>query len=100
MTRFSPGSVRTTVGGWFSHYRELQLTERIVFTAWSAALVATLLGLVGVSVYQGVAAQPQSEKCVVSVVSPIYSTVTGAQYRVVESSCGRYEINPAASATR
>ena len=100
MTRYSPSSVSSTVRGWIHHYRDLQLAERIVFTAWSAAILATLLGLVGVSIYQGVASAPRSEECLVSMVSPIYSTVTGTQYRIVESSCGRYEINPAAAATR
>ena len=99
MTRFSPGSVRSTVGGWISHYRELQLAERIVFTAWSAALLATLLGLVGVSTYQVAAAQPQTERCTVTLVSPIFSTVTGTHYRVVDSSCGKYQIDPGDSAT-
>ncbi len=99
MTRFSPGSVRSTVRGWISHYRALQLAERIVFTAWSAALVATLLGLVGVSTYQVAAAQPQTERCTVTLVSPIFSTVTGIRYRVVDTSCGKYQIDPGASAT-
>jgi hypothetical protein len=99
MTRFSPGSVRSTVGGWLSHYRELQLAERIVYTAWSAAVLATLLGLVGVSTYQVAAAQPQTERCTVTAVSPAYSTVTGTRYRVVDTSCGKYQIDPGNSAT-
>src|SRR5476649_2053093 len=99
MTRFSPGSVRSTVGGWISHYRELQLAERVVYTAWSAALLATLLGLVGVSTYQVAAAQPQTERCTVTMVSPIFSTVTRTHYRVIDTSCGRYQIDPGDSAT-
>ncbi|MDQ1545436.1 MAG: hypothetical protein QOH69_340 [Actinomycetota bacterium] len=99
MTRFSPGSVRSTVGGWVSHYRELQLAERIVYTAWSAALLATLLGLVGVSTYQVAAAQPQTERCTVTAVSPTYSTLAGTHYRVVDTSCGKYQIAPGNSAT-
>ena len=99
MTRFSPGSVRTTVGGWIHHYRELQLAERIVFMTWSAALLATLLGLVGVSTYQVAASQPQSETCTVTTLSPIYSTVTGTRYRFVDTSCGKYQIHPGNSAT-
>jgi hypothetical protein len=99
VTRFSPGSVRSTVGGWISHYRELQLAERIVYTAWSAAVLATLLGLVGVATYQVAAAQPQTERCTVTGVSPSYSTVTGANYRVVDTSCGNYQIDPSDRAT-
>ena len=99
MTRFSPGSVRTAVGGGIRHYRQLQLAERIIFTAWSAALLATLLGLVGVSTYQVAASQPQSQTCTVTMVSPIYSTVTGTDYRVVNTSCGKYQIDPENSAT-
>ena len=99
MTRFSPGSVRTTVGGWIFHYRELELAERVVFVAWSAAVVATLLGLAGVSTYQAVASQPQRERCTVTMVSAIFTSVTGTHYRVVDTSCGRYEINPGDRAT-
>ena len=70
-----------------------------MYTAWSAAVLATLLGLVGVSTYQVAAAQPQTERCTVSALSPIYSTVTGTHYRVIETSCGKYEIDPGNSAT-
>jgi hypothetical protein len=99
MTRFSPGSVRSTVGGWASRYRRLELAERIVYTAWSAAVLATLLGLVGVSTYQVAAAQPQTERCTVTAVSPIYSTVTETHYRFVDTSCGKYQIDPHNRAT-
>jgi hypothetical protein len=99
MTRFSPGSVRTTVGGWIHHYRELQLAERILYTAWSAALLATLLGLVGVATWQVAGSQPQSETCTVTAVSPMYSAVTGTQYRFVDTSCGKYRIRPGDRAT-
>jgi hypothetical protein len=99
MTRFTPGSVTKSIGSWTSRYRELQLAERILYTTWSAAVLATLLGLVGVSVYQIAAAQPQREACTVSAVSPTYSTVTGTPYQLVETSCGRYQIDPNDRAT-
>ena len=66
---------------------------------WSAALVATLLGLVGVSAYQGVTVAVQSETCAVRSVSPTYSTLQGRQYEVVDTSCGKYQIHPGDSAT-
>jgi hypothetical protein len=94
MTRFSPGSVRATLGGWNHSYRELQLAERIVYTTWSAAFLATLLGLVGVATWQVATTQPQSETCTVTAVSPLYSAVTGTQYRFVDTSCGKYRIHP------
>jgi hypothetical protein len=99
MTRFSPGSVTATIGSGIRHYRELELAERIVFTTWSAAILATVLALVGVSVYQVAASQPQSEACTVTAVSPTYSTATGKQYQFVDSSCGKYQIRPGNSAT-
>ena len=99
MTRFAPGSVRTAVRGWIRNYRELQLAERILYTTWSAAFLATLLGLIGVASYQVAASQPQSETCTVALVSPIYSAVNGTHYRVVETSCGRYRIDPSDRAT-
>jgi hypothetical protein len=99
MTRFSPGSVRTTVGGWIHHYRELQLAERILYTNWSAAILATLLGLVGVATYQVARSQPQSETCTVTAVSPTYSAVSGTRYRYVDTSCGKYRIHPGDRAT-
>ena len=99
MTRYSPGSVRTTARGWLSHYRALQLTERILYTAWSAAVLATLLGLAGVSAYHVAASQPQRENCSVSLVSPIYATVASSHYRVIVTSCGRYTIHPGDRAT-
>jgi hypothetical protein len=99
MTRFSPGTVTKSVGGWIRHYRELQLAERVLYTTWSAAVLATLLGLVGVSAYQVAAEQPQREACTVSAVSPSYSTVSGTRYRFVVTSCGKYQIHPGDSAT-
>jgi hypothetical protein len=99
MTRFSPGTVTKSVGGWIRHYRELQLAERIVFTTWSVAVLATLLGLAGVCAYQVAAEQPQREACTVSAVSPDYSTVTGTHYRFVDTSCGKYQIHPGDRAT-
>lgn len=99
MLRFSPGSVPSIARGWIRQYRELQLTERVVYTTWSAAVLATLLGLVGVGTFQVATSQPHSETCTVSVVSPTYSTVTGDHYRVVITSCGRYSIRPGDGAT-
>ncbi|HEY1531824.1 MAG TPA: hypothetical protein VGF80_13470 [Galbitalea sp.] len=99
MTRNSPGSVLTIVHGWPHRYRELQLAERIVYTTWSAAVLATLLGLVGVGAYQAAVSQPLSETCTVSAVSPAYSTAKGSHYRFVETSCGTYPIHPGDRAT-
>jgi hypothetical protein len=100
VTRFSPGSVRTAVGGGIRRYRTLQLAERVVFTAWSTAVLATLLGLVVVGTYQVAAAQTESEVCTVGAASPTYSTVNGRQYRFIETSCGKYKIQPGDGATR
>jgi hypothetical protein len=101
MTRFTPGSVRTTLRGAIRHYHGLQFAERVVFTTWSAALLVTLLGLVGVTAYQSAwTAQTLRELCNVSSVSPQYSTVAGAQYRFVDTSCGKLEIHPGDSVTR
>jgi hypothetical protein len=99
MTRFSPGSVLSIVRGWIHRYRELQLAERILYTTWSAAFLATLLGLVAVGAFQVATSQPQSETCTVTAVSPLYSAVTGTQYRFVDSSCGQYRIHPGDRAT-
>jgi hypothetical protein len=99
MVRFSLGTVTKSIRGWTRHYGELQLVERVLYTTWSAAILATLLGLVGVSAYQVAAEQPQREACTVSAVSPNYSTVTGTRYRFVDTSCGKYQIHPGDSAT-
>jgi hypothetical protein len=101
MTRFTPGSVRTTLRSAIRHYHGLQLAERVVFLTWSTALLVTLLGFVGVTTYQATwTAQTQSELCSVSSVSPQYSTVAGHHYRFVDTSCGKLEIHPGDSVTR
>jgi hypothetical protein len=99
MTRNSPGSVRSLVRGGVLRYRELQPAERIVYTTWAAAVLATVLGLIGVGTYQAAASQPQSETCTVSAVSPTYWSEKGAQYRFVDTSCGTYPIRPGDRAT-
>jgi hypothetical protein len=99
VTRFTPGSVRTTVSGWIRHYRGLQLAERVVFVTWSTAVLATLLALVGVTTYQAAWASQTREVCNLTAVSPKYSTVAGDRYQFVATSCGKFEIHPGDSAT-
>jgi hypothetical protein len=94
VTRFSPGSVRTSVGGAIAHYRELQLAERVVFIGWSTAVLATLVALAGVSTFQAAWAAQTREVCNLTAVSPTYSTVAGDPYQFVATSCGKFEIRP------